>query len=97
MILIHLLIGALAMTTMFLLMGYARKYEIALKWWHWLLTGLGVLYAVFVLEIIAGFLAEGAPQAALVMGLITGILAVIWSVLLKRFVFVKPTLEAPNA
>lgn len=89
MILIHLFIGALAMAALFLLLDYARKNEITLKWWHWLLTVFGVLYAVFVLELIVGFLAEGAPQAALVMGLITGILAVIWGVLLKRFVFVK--------
>lgn len=89
MILIHLFIGALAMAALFLLMGYARKNSLQLKWWHWLLTGLGVLYAVFVLELIVGFLAEGAPQAALVMGLLTGIFAVIWGVLLKRFVFVR--------
>jgi len=36
-----------------------------------------------------GFLGEGAPQAALVMGLVTGIFAVIWAVLLGRFVFKK--------
>lgn len=87
--LIHLLIGAIAMAVIFFLINFTQKNEITLKWWHWLLTVLSVLYAVFVLELIVGFLAEGAPQAALVMGLITGILAVVWGVLLKRFVFVK--------
>ena len=89
MIVIHLLIGALAMTAILLLANFARKNEIQLKWWHWLLTVLGILYAVFVLEMIVGFLGEGAPLAALVMGLVTGIFAVIWAVLLGRFVFKK--------
>jgi len=85
----HLLIGALAMAVLFFLADYARKNEIALKWWHWVLTILGIIYAVFVLELIVGFLGEGAPQAALVMGLVTGIVAIIWAVLLGRFVFNK--------
>ena len=89
MIILHLLIGALAMASLFLLMNYARKNKLNLKWWQWLLTSLAVLYAVFVMETIVGFLGEGAPQAALVMGLITGIFAIIWGVLLKRFIFIK--------
>ncbi len=84
---IHLFIGALAMAVFALLINYARKNDLGLKWWGWLLTLLGILYGVFVLELIVGFLGEGAPQAALVMGLITGLLAVIWGVLLRRFVF----------
>ncbi len=86
---IHLLVGAFAMACIFILANFAQKNEVTLKWWHWMLTVLGVLYAVFVLELIYGFLAEGAGQAALVMGLITGIIAIVWGVLLKRFVFVK--------
>ena len=85
----HLLIGAFAMASLLLLVDYARKNELTLKWWHWLLTGLGILYAVFVLELIVGFFGEGAPQAALVMGGMTGIVGVVWGVLLHRFVFVK--------
>ena len=86
---IHLIIGALAMAGIFLLVDYARKNEMKLNWWQWLLTVLGILYTVFVLELIVGFLGEGVPQAALVMGLMTGILAVVWGVLLRRFVFKK--------
>ncbi len=87
--LIHILIGALAMACVFMLVNYIRNNNLTIKWWGWLLTVLGIFYAVFVLELIYGFLAEGAPQAALVMGLITGIVAVIWGVLLFRFVFNK--------
>ena len=85
----HLLIGALAGATLLLLVDYARKNDLTLKWWHWLLTVLGILYAVFVLELIVGFFSEGAPQAALVMGGMTGIVGVVWGVLLRRFVFAK--------
>ena len=86
---IHLLIGALAMAGLLLLVDYTRKNAMSVKWWQWLLTGLGILYTVFVLELIVGFIGEGAGQAALVMGLITGFFAVIWGVLLGRFIFVK--------
>ena len=85
----HLILGAVIMAGFFLLRDYLRKKAIQLNWWQWLLTVLGLLYSLFVLEVIYGFLAEGAPQAALVMGLVTGIVAVIWGVLMARFVF-KP-------
>ena len=87
--LIQLLIGAVAMAVVWLLFSYARKRNLTLTWWQWAATVLGVIYAVFVLEVIVGFLQEGEPRAALVMGLITGIFAVVWGVLLGRFVFFK--------
>ena len=86
---IHLMIGALAMAGLFILIDYSRKKDIQLAWWHWLLTALGIIYSVFVLELIIGFIGEGAGQAALVMGIITGLVAVVWGVLMARFVF-KP-------
>lgn len=86
---VHLLIGALAIAVVFMLADFVKKNALSLRWWHWLLTVLGVIYTVFVLELVYGFLAEGAPQAALVMGLVTGIFAVIWAVLLRRFVFTQ--------
>lgn len=86
---IHLLIGALAMAGLFMLVDYTHKKEMNINWWQWFLTVLGIMYAVFVLEMIVGFLGEGAPRAALVMGLVTGIVAIIWGVLLRRFVFTK--------
>lgn len=89
MMIAHLIVGVLAMFGLVLLNNFARKNELTLTWWQWLLTGLGMIYAVFVVELIIGFIAEGALQAGLVMGMITGILAVIWGVLLGRFVFKK--------
>ena len=88
---IHLLIGALAMAAMLLLVEFARRRCMVVRWWQWALTALGILYGVFVIELVVGFLAEGAGRAALVLGLITGIVAVIWGVLLRRFVFAGST------
>lgn len=86
---VHLFIGALATAGLIWLVDYARRKGMRINWWQWLLTILGIMYAVFVLEMIVGFLGEDAPQAALVMGLVTGIVAVIWAVLLRRFIFKK--------
>jgi len=86
---LNLILGALAAAGLFLLINYTRQKKMKLVWWQWSLTILVMLYTVFVLEVIAGFLAEGATQAALVMGLVTGILAVIAWVLLSRFALKK--------
>ena len=87
MTLVHFIIGGLAVGALFWLVSYARKKELQLKWYHWLVTVLAILYGVFVLEVIAGFLVEGALRAALVIGFMTGMVAVIWFVMLGRLVF----------
>jgi len=83
----HLLIGAAAMLGFLAVVNYVRTRKLPVVWWKWILTVLGFCYAVFVFEMIAGFLQEGAPRAALVMGVILGFIAVVWGVLLARFVF----------
>lgn len=88
---VHILIGALAVAVIWFLVRTARKRNLILKWWAWTLAVLFVFYTVFVLELIVGFLGEEAPRAALVMGSITGLPAVVWGVLLGRFVFSGPT------
>ena len=85
----HGILGAVVTAGLFLLINYAQEKELHLTLWKWLLTVLGLLYGTFVIEVIYGFLAEGAPKAALVMGLATGVVAAIWGVLLGRYVF-KP-------
>ena len=87
---IHLFIGAFAMWAVLFLLDYAKQEGLNLNWWQWTLTILNVLYFVFVAEVIYGFLAEGAPQAALLIGLLTAFFGVVWAVLLRRFVFAKP-------
>ena len=85
----HFLIGAAIAAGFFLLLNWIRRRHIRISWWQWIPTVLGFLYAAFVLEMINSFLAEGAPRAALVMGIITGFIAVVWSVLLGRFVLAR--------
>ena len=86
---VHILIGAGAMFGFLVVVYYARIRKLSVVWWKWVLIVLGFLYAVFVLEMIASFLQEGAPRAALVMGVILGFIAVVWGVLLARFAFVR--------
>ena len=89
----HLLIGAVIVAGFFLLLNKIQKHNMRLTWWQWILTIFGFIYATFVFELINSFLYEGAPKAALVIGIITGFIAIVWGVLLGRFVFVKKTSE----
>jgi len=88
---VSLLIGAILMAGFLLVVDYARKKNLHLSWWQWLLTVLAFLYAAFVLEVIYAFLQEGTSQGAFVIGMILGIVAIIWGVLLGRFVFARQT------
>jgi len=85
----HLIIGATLTAVFISLILHARKKNLRITWWQWLLTIVGLLYAGFVLEAIVSFLEEGAERAALVMGLLLGFIAIVWAVLLGRFVFTK--------
>ena len=83
----HFLVGGVSVACFFLLLNFARERQLNVTLWQWILTGLGILYSAFVVELIYGFVAEGEPKAALVMGLLVGIVAIIWVVLIGRNVF----------
>jgi Mn2+/Fe2+ NRAMP family transporter len=87
----HLIIGVLLTVIFVLLILHARKKHSRINFWQWILTILWLVYAGFVLEVIVSFLEEGAERAALVMGLILGFVAIVWAVLLGRFVFARKT------
>ena len=87
---INLIVGACAAAVLFFAFDHTRRHELRLSWWKWVLTVLVVIYAVFVVLLGIGFLQEGATQAALVMSLILGIPAVVFAVLITRFIFGKP-------
>ena len=87
----HMIIGVLLTAIFVLLILHARKKSLRITFWQWMLTILGLLYVGFVLEVIVSFLEEGAARAALVMGLILGFIAIVWAVLLGRFVFTRKT------
>jgi hypothetical protein len=84
---IHILIGAVTTTALIRVILSAKKRNLTLKWWQWLLLALEYAYVIFVLEIIAGFLEEGAVKGALVMGLLLGFVALVGGFLLARLVF----------
>ena len=83
----ELIIGAGAATGFVLLTRFTHSRALSVTWWQWGLTLLGFLYGVFVLEVVVSFLREGKPQGAAVMGTLMGFVAVVWGVLLGRFVF----------
>jgi len=85
----HLIIGSILTAIFILLIFHARKKQFRISWLQWMLTILGLLYTGFVLEVIVSFLEEGAERAALVMGLALGFIAIVWAVLLCRFVFAR--------
>ncbi len=60
-----------------------------LKWWHWIVIILWFFYSAFVIKMIESFIAEGAPKAALIMGLIFGFISILWAVLFNRIVIPK--------
>ena len=84
-----LIIGAMAMAGFLLFLNYVRESKLTLSWWHWALIVLGFLYAIFALEVIVSFLEEGSVQAALVIGTLLGFGAVVWGVLVGRFVVAR--------
>jgi hypothetical protein len=84
-----LVIGAVAMAGFLLLFNYVRENKLLLSWWQWTLVILGFLYAVFVLEVVVAFLEEGSAQAALVMGTLLGFVAIVWGVLVGRFIVAR--------
>jgi hypothetical protein len=86
---VHFLVGVCVTAALWSLAIFVRRNQLHVNWWQWVLTVLGLAYAVFVVEVIVGFLSEGEPRAALVMGILLGIFAVIWAVLLGRFVFYR--------
>lgn len=84
---VHLFIGAFMMAGFLLVVNHTRRHELHILWWQWILTILGFIYTVFVFEIIVSFIAEGSARGTLLMGLLMGFVAVVWGVLLGRFVF----------
>ena len=87
----ELFVGAAVAAGFFAVAHYASIRQIKISWWQWLLTVLGFIYVVFVLEVIISFLREGSTKAAMVNGAILGFIAVVWAVLLGRFAFAKRT------
>jgi len=91
----EMVIGGVAAAGFILLVQSVRSRALTVTWWQWGLTVLGFLYGVFVLEVVVSFLEEGTPKGAAVMGTILGFVAVVWGILLARFVFRAGQSTAP--
>jgi hypothetical protein len=88
---IHILIGAVTTAALIRIIQSTAKRKLAVKWWQWLLVTLEYAYVIFVLEVIASFVEEGAVKGALVMGTVLGFVALIAGFLLARLVFLRRT------
>jgi predicted anti-sigma-YlaC factor YlaD len=88
---IHILIGAVTTAALIRIIQSTAKRKLAVKWWQWLLVALEYAYIIFVLEVIASFVEEGAVKGALVMGTVLGFVALIAGFLLARLVFSRRT------
>jgi len=86
----EIFIGAGAAAGFLLLLRFAESRKLNISKWQWGLAALGILYSVFVLLVVVAFLREGTPKGAVVLGTILGFVAVVWAVLLGRFVFRIP-------
>ncbi|MGB2907620.1 MAG: hypothetical protein WBB73_10970 [Candidatus Aminicenantaceae bacterium] len=84
---IHILIGAVTTAALIRIIQSTAKRKLAVKWWQWLLVALEYAYVIFVLEVIAGFVEEGAVKGALVMGTVLGFVALAAGFLLARLIF----------
>jgi len=88
---IHILIGAVTTAALIRIIQSSKKRKLEITWWQWLLVALEYSYVIFVLEVIAGFIEEGAVKGALVMGTTLGFVALIAGFLLARLVFSRRT------
>ena len=88
---VYFLVGAIITAALFFTVNHVKKNNITVAWWQWGITLLGFAYTTLVLAIIIEFLSEGVLRGALVMGNVMGLIAIVWAVLLKRFVFIRHT------
>ncbi len=86
---IHFIFGIAATLLYWRLLTYSNTNGLELSLFHKILTIGGILYTVFVAEVIVGFIHEQELKAALVMGSTTGIFAIVWAVVLWRYVYSK--------
>lgn len=85
---IDIAIGIIIASFIAWLISYNKKQEQRFNALQWIIIGAISAYTVFVLELIASFFREGAPQAALVMGGIFGFIAIVAWVIVTRFIII---------
>ena len=89
----HLIIGILCTTVFFLILNKLREMGIKPGLWKMLVMILEFIYIIFVLELIYGFIEEGALKGGLVMGLVFGFPCIVAGLLTFRWIFKSPAHE----
>jgi len=87
MILVHILIGAIGTFLFINASLLARRHGIKLKVIHRVAIIAEILLLLFLMELIVGFIEEGAYRGALVLGSIVSLFAIIGALLIRRVVF----------
>ena len=72
-----------------MLVNFSKKNQLKLSILQWIITFSMFVYSTFVLAVIVAFIEEDAIKAALLMGIVFGFIAVIWPVLIARFIFIR--------
>jgi uncharacterized membrane protein len=88
---LEIMVGMLIIIALAWIIIYVRNKKLMLQKGGWILISLALLYSLFVTELVISFMKEGTPQAALVMGGIFGFIAIIFWVLIKRFLLTEKT------
>ncbi len=86
---INLIMGILLASGFMYLMSLKNKRGINLSFVNWMSIIFAFGYAIFVFELVLAFVEEGTFKGAAVMGAVFGFIAVVWAVLIYRFIFVK--------
>lgn len=73
-----IVIGAVVMAICARFIVLANRRDTPLGWWRWGNAVVAFVFLAFVLRMTAGFLAEGSPQAAIVMGTSLGAASAVW-------------------
>ncbi|MCP4725953.1 MAG: hypothetical protein GY863_13000 [bacterium] len=81
-------IGAFITAGFILFYNYTRKKNLKLSVLHWIVIILGFLYVIFVIETVSSFISEGSYKGAAVIGCLMGFIAVIWAMLIRRFIII---------
>ncbi|WP_035267560.1 hypothetical protein [Desulfitibacter alkalitolerans] len=84
-----LVVGICVTVAAFSLKKWSETLEEPLKWWNWLLISLWGVFLLFTFAFVGTAYGEGEPRAAMVGGIIFGIMTIVSGVGLGRWMFLK--------
>lgn len=87
MIIVHILIGTICTFLLINAFSLARRRGIKLKAINQVAIIAEIILLLFLMELVVGFVEEGAYRGALVLGSIVSLFAVMGALLIWRFIF----------